>query len=89
MSSKDLGSSQGYLQLPQDVQVVLVNDASDPQQAAALAAIFGMVGVHDPIVPVVAVDVEWPCAAWEGSGCAPSASIMQVYNPPADACITL
>ena len=65
------------LQLPVGVPVVVMSDASDAKQAAAVAAVLGTVAV--------AIDVEWPCDAWEGSGCA---SIIQASAPsplPCDA----
>jgi hypothetical protein len=73
-----LGSSgEGFLQLPDSVRIVTLYDASDAQQTAEAAAVLGMEeGFSGECnLPYVAIDVEWPCAAWDGSG---RASIMQV-----------
>jgi hypothetical protein len=71
---------ESYLRLPENVKVVTIYDASDIQQAEAAAEILGING-DEFIAPAVAIDVEWPCAAWDGNGCA---SIMQVHRLPAD-----
>ena len=70
-------SAEGFLQLPDSVRIVTLYDASDAQQSAEVAAVLGMEeGFSGECnLPYVAIDVEWPCAAWDGSG---RASIMQV-----------
>jgi hypothetical protein len=70
--------AESYLRLPDNVKVVTVYDASDAQQFESAAEILGMYPDDKHIAPAVAIDVEWPCAAWDGSGCA---SIMQVNHP--------
>ena len=72
---------ESYLRLPENVKVVTVYDASDIQQAEVAAEILGING--DEFAPAVAIDVEWPCAAWDGNGCA---SIMQVHRLPRIIC---
>ncbi len=75
------GNAKGgsFLQLPENVPVVVMSDSSDAQQAAAVMAVLGMVDDGEPVVAAVAIDVEWPCDAWEGSGCA---SIVQANTLP-------
>ncbi len=67
--------AESYLRLPDNVKVVTVYNASDAQQFEAAAEILGMYPDDKHMASAVAIDVEWPCAAWDGSGCA---SIMQV-----------
>jgi hypothetical protein len=68
-------NAKEYLQLPDSFRIVILSDASNAVQAAEAAAVLGMGDDGEYFSPAVAIDVEWPCASWDGGG---RASIMQV-----------